>query len=285
MGKRSKPDPLVRTFIETYHLNLLPIPRARAACGELYVKRAAGIAAPGDARELLEPRVQFPPVSAGEELAALRGTASTSVDARVGLGLLENFLVALGAGGIVDKLKAGYEQKRVRSVQFRLEDATRDSMDPLSLGTALAGRHFRSGHPWVSPENEYYIVAAVVRTPSLSLAAQDERSNTVDLDVDALRAVSAEAGIDLHRQREGEITYAGATPLAIGVELYQIRHDAESDRLEMLPVETAIALSRGRPAPPPPASFLGEDDDIFIYLEPEQNGSQPSAREPGPPGS
>jgi hypothetical protein len=273
MGKRSKPDPLVRMFIDRYHLNLLPIPRARAACGELYVKRAKGIAAPGDARELLEPRFEFPPVSEGEELAELRGTASTSVDARVGLGLLQSFLIALGAGGIVDKLKADYEQKRVRSVQFRVEDATRDAMDPLSLGTALAGRRFRPGHPWVSPENEYYIVAAVVRTPSLSLAAQDDRTNTVDLDADVLKAVSAEGGIDLRRQREGEITYAGATALAIGVELYQIRHDAESDRLEMLPVETAIALSRGREPPPPPASFLGEDDDIFIHFEPRAGRS------------
>jgi hypothetical protein len=269
MSKRSKPDPLVRTFIDRYHLNLLPIPRARAACGELYVKRAKGIAAPGDARELLEPRVEFPPVFEGEELAELRGTASTSVDARVGLGLLENFLVALGAAGIVDKLKAGYEQKRVRSVQFRLEDATRDAMDPLSLGTALAGRRFRAGHPWVSPENEYYIVAAVVRTPSLSLAAQDDRSNIVDLDADVLKAVSAEGGIDLHHRREGEITYAGATALAIGVELYQIRHDAESDQLEMLPVGP-IDLSRGR-EPPPPPSYLGEDDDIFIDLDPEDD--------------
>jgi hypothetical protein len=276
MSKRSKPDPLVRTFIDTYHLNLLPIPRENAACGELYVKRGKKVSAPGDARELLQPRVTFPPVAPDEKLAELRGTASSSIDAKAGLGLLESFLIALGAGGIVNKLKAGYEQKRVRSVQFRLEDATRDSMDPLSMGTALEGRRFRPNNPWVSPEAEYYIVAAVVRTPSLSLTAQDDRSNTVDLGADVLEAVSAEGGIELHRKQDGEITYAGSTALAIGVELYEIRHDTELNRLEMLPVDTAIALSRGRRPQPPPPSFLGDDDDIFIQLETEEDAPRPS---------
>jgi hypothetical protein len=263
MCKRSTADPLVRLFLDRYHLNLLPVPRERAACGQLYVKRGRAVSAPGDVRELFEPAVELPPVLPDEVLADIAGTLSEKVTVKVGLSLLESFLVALGAAGVVDKVKAGYQRSSASGARFRFADATRDSMDPLSLGTAFLDRRFIRRHAFVAPENRYYIVGAVVRTPSISILVEDQTSNAVDLGAEAMAVLDAEASVSAERLETGEIRYAGGKRLAIGVELYELRFDEGEQRLEMLTPEDVVDLRRGRPVAPSPV-FLGEDDDAML---------------------
>ncbi len=266
MCKRSTTDPLVRMFLDRYHLNLLPVPREQVDCGQLFVKRGRAVSMPGDARQLFEPSVTLPPPFRAEVMADIAGTLSENVSADVGLSLLQSFLAALGLAGIVDKLAAHYQRRRATSVRFRFADASRDSMDPLSLGTAFLNRAFVRRHPLVAPENRYYIIAAVVRSPSISVMVQDDRSAAVDLEVGVLAALEAEPRLTTDRSVTGEITYRGTKHLAIGVELYELRYDEAGQRLEMLPPEAAVDLRRGRPVPPPAPAFLGDGDSVFLNV-------------------
>lgn len=247
MCKRSDPDPLVRYFIDEYQLNLLAYPREGAAIGDLYVQDRNGITAPGNVAAFLDPPPELDIRPRTRTVAGLSGTVSDRVAFKIGVGLLENFLLALGAGGVVSALKAGYSSERTATVQFRFDRAQHESTDIGMLARALAKSRFDSTHPLVSPGNRYYLVSAVVRTSSLAVLAEDERRRAVDLGGEVLKTVNANAGLDAHRSSQGEVTYEGERPLAIGVEVYELAYDEQAGKLLITNPEGALALRGGEP--------------------------------------
>jgi hypothetical protein len=270
MCKRSAPDdPLARLFFEQYHMNLLPMPRADARCGELYVKRGRRMAAvPGDLQQLITPAVELPAPVAGQPMPDIAGTRSSAVSATVGLGLLEAFLVALGVtAGLVQEVRAGFDRHRVRDVRFQFRDATRDAIDPFTIASALIGHGFDPRHPWVGPGNRYFVSAAVVRSSAISIVAHDERGATVDAGADVLAAVQGDAKVVVERAAGGEITYQGGDrPLAIAVELYDLAYDEQGGRFVMGEADDAVELRRGRELELP-AAFPAEDDELLLALD------------------
>jgi hypothetical protein len=262
MCKRSSDDPLVRHFIDEYRLNLLSVPREHAEPGDLYVRDRGGISAPGAIAAFVSPPPALPEPRRGEIVSGLSGRLSHQISVRVGLQLLQNFLIALGAVGIVDKLGAAYEHSRASSVRFRFDGATRDWIDPGLLGRAIGGAAFDRDNAFVEDGNRYYVVAAVVRAGALAVVAEDGREQRVELAADALQAVSAEGAVRVARTDAGEITYSGRE-LAIGVELYEIGE--RQGRLRMSSVDEGLKL-RGRAQALTPALVGGLDGDALIAV-------------------
>jgi hypothetical protein len=265
MCKRSAKDPLVLKFLEDYGVNLLRLPRTRAGCGDLYVKNGKTVSAPGDLRALLDAPVELPAVNGPEQLADLAGAISRNVSFGVGLGILEAFLAALGAPGLIDKLKAKLERTRDGGISFSFRSVTRESVDPIALGDVFAGRRFKEGHPLVGADSRFYVVGGVVRSPSISIALTDRRSHGIDVRAEVAHAVSADANVEVKQDDTGKITYQGDKQLAIGVELYELRYDATAARFEMRPAGGPLPL-RGRPVSPVPA-FPAEDDEALLELD------------------
>jgi hypothetical protein len=110
------------------------------------------------------------------------------------------------------------------------------------------------------------VAAGVVRVRSISTIAEDSKARSVDVGVEALDAVTATASVSAARSNTGEVTYSGAKPLAIGVELYDLRFDEQAGKLVMGSEETAVTLRRGRPAPLSPA-FPTDEDEALLELE------------------
>lgn len=257
MGKRNTTDdPLVRYFLDEYRLNLLAVPREGVKPGDLYVEDDNGITASGKVVGFLTPKPELPRATRGETMADLSGQVSRRLSLDVGLGLLQNFLLALGAAGVMDKLKAGYEHQKTTALRFRFTDATRDSFDLGALGGAIGASRLDASNALVNEGNRYYLVAGVVRTPSVSLVAEGEDGRRVELGAGVLHAIDVETGVTTKRTEEGEITYAGAKRLAIGVELYELAWDEGAGRLSLGNPDGALAI-RGRPAPAPEAAFIG----------------------------
>jgi hypothetical protein len=286
MCRRSKrkDDPLVDLFLTKYKLNLLPLPLENADCGQVYVKRPGAKlgAVPGSIAELVTPEVRLPAARRNRPMPDIAGERSSAVSAKVGLNLLDNFLTALGAAaGIVNEIRAGYERNRASQVRFAFRDATRDSMDPFSIGTALIDHSWNARHPWIGDGNQYYVSAAVVRCPSLSITAEDDRSQGVDVGLDALNAVGVNAAISVQRHDRSSVTYQGRKRLAIGVELYDLRYDSERAKFEMGTEDVAVDLRRGREVELVPA-FAGDDDEALV--EAEELGTRPSTSAGVPPG-
>src|SRR5262245_39567875 len=120
MCKRTTADPLVRIFLDTYRVNLLAVPRADARVGDLYVRTGKTTSSPGFLGHLVGKSFELPTVAEGERLPTLGGLVSDAVAADAGLGLLDGFLAALGAGDLGVKAQASYRAERTRSVRFRL---------------------------------------------------------------------------------------------------------------------------------------------------------------------
>lgn len=268
MCKRKNPtDPLVRRFLETYNVNLLPLPRKNATPGEIYVQTGRKVkAAPGGMSELIEPAVELPaPVS--EQLPDMRGVVSKKVERDFGLGLLGNFLVAVGVPpGIVDNVKAGYKQSGTAKVAFEFDEVTRDVLDPLAIGSALVDHRFKR-HPWVSEGNRYFVAAGFVRSPSITIQAEDASQHGVELGVEALKVLEASGAVSAEQAGEGTVVYkdAGAGSLAIGAELYELSWDDEHGFL-MGGQKGPVGLARGRRTPPP-AAFPAPDDEALLEIE------------------
>jgi hypothetical protein len=269
MSKRRRTkDPLARMFLQVYHLNVLSMPRENVSCGELYVKRGKRVAPiAGALNELVEPAVTLPPIHRDEQLAELRGTISDGISVDFGLGLLEGFLGALGvAAGVVGDVSAGYRHHGVRRVRFRFEDATRDSIDPFAIGSALVDRRFRESHPWIGPGNRYFVSAGVVKARSISISAEDEHSDGVDAAASVAVAVDVDAAIELDRKSERELAFRGAKALAIGVELYDLRYDDDARCFVMGTEEVAERLRLGEGADLEPV-FVADDDELLLELD------------------
>jgi hypothetical protein len=271
MCKRSRrrDDPLVDLFLSRYKLNLLPLPLKTAACGQVYVQRphARLGAVPGSIAELVTPKVVLPAVDPDEPLPDVAGERSSEVSLKLGLKLLGNFLLALGAApAILDDLHAGYERSRATAVRFAFREATRDSMDPFSIGTALIDHTWIEQHPWVGVGNSYFVSAGVVRSKSISIETDAGSSAALDLGLDALSVAGADAGLSCKRHESGAVTYKGREPLAIAVELYDLRYNTELGKFEMGLEDVSGALRRGAEVELEPA-FPAEDDEALLEVE------------------
>jgi hypothetical protein len=78
------------------------------------------------------------------------------------------------------------------------------------------------------------VTVGVVRSPSITLVAEDEDSNKVALDVGALQnTIGAIAEINIDQGKEGELTYKGKVPLAFGVELLKLDYDETENKFNL----------------------------------------------------
>jgi len=267
MCKRSKPDPLAEVFLRRYRMNLLSLPGNRVRCGSVYVKQGGSLTAPGDLADLVEPELQLPPPYMEPNLPELRGTRSDRVAAQLGFGLLESFLAALGAPGLLDKLRAGAERQRVRGVSFRFRDAARESLSPTALAAALEGHRFQTANAWIKDGNRYYVAAAVVRSPSISIRAHDEAANAVDLGAEVATLASAETAVSVERSQDNELTYRGGEPIGFAVELYELMWDAESSSLAFATPSGPLPVVGFDDGERPESVFVGEDDEAIAKVD------------------
>jgi hypothetical protein len=264
--KRDTGDPLVRMFLDRYKINLLTVPRERVACGDVYIRNGRRVSSGVRVAELVEPAVTLPPVFEGEALADLAGTLSDGVSVDIGFGLLEGFLAAIGAGGVVSKVSAGVERSRTSTLRFRFTEATRDSIDGGALGTMLEGRRLRPTQPLVQEGNDYFVTTAVIRTPSLSLVGEDKKRQRTELGAEVMAIGEGHAGVTVERGDAGEVTFRGRKALAIGVELYELREGGEDGRVTMLPQDSGDPVKAFKERPPKPA-FVAPDDEALLALD------------------
>jgi hypothetical protein len=266
--KRNTVDPLVRVFLDTYGLNLLAVPREGSAVGDLYVKDDKGLSAPGKLTGFLEPAPKLPAIKKAESMADIQGVVSRGVTTSVGLKFLSGFFGALGALPLIDKLGATYKARKAGVLKFRFADALRDSMDPVAFGTRLIGCQPIKGHPMVADGNQYFVVTAVARTPSISVTAErdDQAGASIDLDVKELAAVSP--SVEVKQTSQGELTFRGTKALAFGVQLHEVTFDIAQNRVR-LKTTGAVTVRRGGPAARPlatPVLLGGSDADAFVAL-------------------
>ena len=164
--KRDTDDPLLRLFVERYHLHLLAIPRAGAEVGDLYVESGGRIGVPGRLGGILEPDFTLPVVRMGERLADIEGKLTREVETGMGATIAESLLSGLG---LPMGLGAKTTIKRASGIEFRFHEVLRDSIDVFALGRALTGHTLAPDHPAVGADARLYLTTAVVRTAAITI--------------------------------------------------------------------------------------------------------------------
>lgn len=274
MCRRDTSDELIRRFLDDYHVNLLSMPGRRVQCGSVYIKEGKRLTAPGLLSEIIQPELTLPSPFAEDDLSDLSGTWSDSVSVSVGIKLLSNFLTALGIGGILDKLQASAKETAARRMAFRFKKVSRESLSPAGLGTALIGHHFRPGHPWVKSGNQYFAVASVLRSASISIQGRDQQDTAVGLGAGLATVADVDAKVQVKEEDDHALTYHGHKPLAVAVELYELRWDTgRQDFVFQTPRGPLDILGLQQDEVLDPA-FVGEDEDAFI------DAAEPDADEP-----
>jgi hypothetical protein len=267
MCKRSANDPLIQLFVSRYGLNLLTVPREASDVGDLYVADGGGVSAPGSVTALFEPALTLPPVARGEAMADVTGAISASVSAEAGLGLLGRFLSAFGAAGMGDAIAARFAAARATTLRFSLADATRDSIDPLVLGTRLLRSRLVEDHPMVGPDRRYYLVTAVARSSSIRIAAGQSASASAGIDID-IGGLGGDGKVAVDRSGDGAITFRSNKRLAFGVQLHELSIDQRDHKLK-LKTTGAVAMLRGAEPQRPliePTLLGGPDGEAFVEL-------------------
>ena len=270
MCRRTTEDPLVRSFLDTYGLNLLARPREDVAIGDVYMYGDGRVSIAGSVTHLLEPKPEMPRRNLNEQMADIRGKASDAVSFHAGIGLLESFLTALGPSQVISKVRAGYETANTHALRFRFAAATRDSVDPSELGGSLRGSKLIEDHPLYHEDHSYYLVTGIARTPSLSVVAEDKSGDSVDLAVGLMHVADASTGVSAEATGKGEVTYKGDKQLAFGVELYELYCDNKRGRLRMRAPRNAFRVLADEPDSDEPliepAFVGGPEGDILIDL-------------------
>jgi hypothetical protein len=273
MCRRDTNDVLVRKFLDRYQVNLLSMPGRRVQCGSVYIKEGGRITAPGALKDIIKPPLTLEEPFVENSLADLSGTWSGSVSLNVGIGLLHNFLAALGAAGLIDKLQASVRQTNARNIAFRFREVSRESLSPVGLGLALVGHRFAQSNPWVKDGNQYFAVTAVLRSGSISIQGQDRQGSAADLGVGVATVADVDAKVQVERESQSEVTYSSCDALAIAVELYELRWDAEEQELVFHTPRGPLRILGITENDPPDPAFIGDQEAAFIH--PEELGRRP----------
>lgn len=230
-------DPLLKAFYETYHLNLLSIPREKASIGDLYIDNGRRISSPGNITNFLEgsDKFEMPPVST-EHMSDVTGIASNSVSLDVGLSFLEGFLGLLGAGAILSKVRGVYRSSSVKHLKFRFTEATRDFIDIFMLGNSLYDQRVNENNAMYSKNDRYYLATAVARAPSVSIIAEDDESKSIDAQVELTQIANGTTEIKVKKTDEHEITVAGKNYLAFGIELHELVYNSKKKTINIRPI-------------------------------------------------
>ncbi len=267
MCRRDTNDILIRRFLDRYQVNLLSMPGRRVQCGSVYIKEGGRITAPGLLNEIIEPPVTLAKPFVEDDLADLSGTWSNSVSLTVGIKLLDNFLNALGAAGLINKLQASLKETGVRNMAFRFKQVSRESLSPAGLGQALAGHHLARSSPWVRDGNQYFAVAAVLRSGSISIQGRDKQDSAADLGAGVATVADVDTKVQVKQESKSEVTYSGRDPLAFAVELYELRWDDDQQSFVFQTQKGPLHILGIRQGESPDAAVASDDQSAFIDVE------------------
>ena len=159
------------------------------------------------------------------------------------------------------------QQTNARGIAFRFAQVSRESLTPTTLGNALVGRQLVRRHPWVQAGNRYYAVAAVLRSRSISVQGSDQSGSGVDLGVGIATMADVHAGVEVKRASKNELMYSGRDPLAIGVELYELRWDDRQNELSFHTPKGPIPVKALADREPPDPAFLGGEDNVLVSVQ------------------
>ena len=163
------------------------------------------------------------------------------------------------------KSTGAYERDGKQTIKFTFTNAVLDYVDPIMLGSKLGeGEYkFNTKNALYVDGRRYFVVIAVAKSPSISILAEGDQKQLMNIDAEVKQLVNVSGGISIETSGSGQITFKGDKGLAFGVELLELRDHLNNQKFTMSTVNEAMGL-RGQNKP----SFVGDaiEGDAFFML-------------------
>jgi len=218
-------DP-VTTELNKRGYNLVKLPRVGIDPMDVLGREDDSIEKLGSIAEVWTSTVSVPPTSSPAAVAGITGEKTSDLDVGIGLKLLADALAGLGAGLSLPSLNLAF--KKAKKVQFKFINVESTSITPFALGKFLANGSLDMSNPFVShyfgnDQTQEYIIFAVLKSDSISVAAKTETGTAVEADIGALSgalkaSVSAKAGAT----GASEITFQGKVQATFAFKVFQV---------------------------------------------------------------
>ncbi|HEY7777747.1 MAG TPA: hypothetical protein VIA09_04330, partial [Nitrososphaeraceae archaeon] len=233
--KRKSEDPLLKSLLEKYQLNLLSIPREGARIGELYIQdpNSKSLTSPGMITNFLVPKFKITEITPNEIMAHVTGTVSSQKSGNIGLDMLEGFLRSFGLANMGPSVKAVYEASNKNGIVFSFEDPKRDSVDPIEFGAKIVKHKFMENNALYAEDRRYFVTTAIAKSSSITIEVIGDEKSSMEIDAKVTSIVEAKGGVSVEKSKTGRITFKGDRSLVFGVELYELVYDKDKDGFKM----------------------------------------------------
>ena len=173
---------------------------------------------------------------------------SDSINVRVVIDLLEGFLISFGIKNVSEIIEMiEVELKHVHTIKFHFSNATRDYVNILSLATELHKYAVTENNPIYLKGQIYYLVTATVRTNSISIIIENEKSEVIDLNLQSKLSIKLLRNVFVTDSNRGELTFTGERSPVFAVELHQLNYYPDKRTFRIDAVRKFIGLRGGEP--------------------------------------
>jgi hypothetical protein len=257
-------DPFEKKVRETYGANVVGAPRAGIDPLTTVAKQDDRVEPRGHLRYVLEgDPPEFPPVTSSPA-AAMSGTRSADVKAKLGLEMSAKFLSALGLPVPGAELTATLWQG-ASAFSFEVRDVMDNQIDLAQLGQAINGRLVAQNPAtaiFLTDESQQLLlITRTLTTPTFAVRASGSGGQAVKVAVDGIADLvgAAQADVSWKREHDDWVSFRGAAPVTFGFAVVPCFIDAK--RQLMFGVTRSDMHLGAPPAEPPKVESRPAIDD------------------------
>jgi hypothetical protein len=216
-----KDDPFERKVRETYGANVVGAPRAGIEPLTTVARQDDRVEPRGHLRHILEGDGPDLPEVTPSPAAAMSGTRSAEVKAKLGFDLSANFLSALGVPVPGADLTATLWEG-ASTFTFEVRDVIDNQVDLAELGQAINGRLVAQNPAteiFLTDESQQLLlITRTLTTPTFAIRASGTGGQAVKIAVDGIADLVGSAHVDVSWKREYDdwVSFSGAAPVAFG---------------------------------------------------------------------
>ena len=168
--------------------------------------------------------VPLPPIQTDLPAATISGRTSSALRLGIGLSILGDVLIAMGASPI--GLKAAYGKAERISFEFR--DVVEDRIEVAALDRYLSDADLNAHTTHAAQlleSDDLYVVTSTLKTDKVIVKAWGESEQAVDVDASAVQqVVGGRVGVNESSEQEQLITYTGRSRLVFAFQACRLRY-------------------------------------------------------------
>ena len=217
-------DPLVNELRDMFSANIVRVPETRVQPLCAVASRRGKSRYWGSLDYLLVGQPLEIPAGARAEspMSPLNGKRSSSIDAELGVRILDGFLSGFG----VPSIKVAPAFANASEVSFAFQGVVRNFIDSAWLARVLPTRAIdvSAGKMFIDkPQWSLLIIDSVIVSPSFSLQVEKSKSGSLELAAPVPHVLGkASASVKVDKSSERELTFSGGTPLTFAFTLVQL---------------------------------------------------------------